>query len=250
MVLRGVIRCEIMVYSISYKSDPSYLSIENKSFTPDESSASTYHPVDVYRRSIVRSEKMTFGSFLRRCLCCEGTSGDEHDSPSDSYNPSSGLVGSTGRSYTVNSETTKQSVTVQNTDIPSLIVTRPIDDEFSTSTTTLLLSAERNASSINLGIHNYSVKKVISTPCESPDSDSNSRGSTLKSGEKISFIREILSCRDSFLKSLEWCDNSLTRGKRCRFVKPDEWLELKSDGSDGTEFRFVYLRHALLFRHN
>lgn len=233
-----------MVYSISYKSEPTYSSIENKTYNPDGINASTYRQVDIYRRTVVKSDKrMTFGSFLSRCLCCKGTSDEELDSPVDNYNPSSALVGPTGRSYTLNDETSKPSVVQQETNIPSLIVTKPLDDEFSTSTTMLLLASERNASEINLGVQNNSFKKMVTAPCESQESDGNSRCSTLKSGEKVSFIREILSCRDSFLKSLEWCDNSLTRSKRCRFVKPDEWLELKNDG---TKIRFDYLLKALL----
>lgn len=234
-----------MVYSISYKSEPTYSSIEHKSGHPDEVSARPYHHVDIYRRTVVKSDKkMTIGAFLCRCLCCKRTSDEELDSPV--FNPSSALVGPTGRSYTLNDEPKKSSV-VQETSVPSLIVTRPLDDEFSTSTTALLLASERNASEINLGAQNYSFKKMVAPPSESSqDSGGNSRYSTLKSGEKISFIREILSCRDTFLKSLEWCDNSLTRSKRCRLVKPDDWLELKNDG---TETTFDYFRHALFLCH-
>lgn len=234
-----------MVYSISYKSEPGYSSIENKSGNPSEINAEPYRHVDIYRRTVVRSDKkMTFASFLTRCLCCKGTSHEELDSPVD--NPTSALVGPTGRSYTLNNEAAKSSV-VQETSVPSLVVTRALDDEFSTSTTTLLLASERNASEINLGAQSHSFKKMVAVPCDSSqDSEGNSQCSTLKSGEKISFIREILSCRDTFLKSLEWCDNSLTRSKRCRLVKPDEWLELKNDG---TEIRFDFLRHALFLWH-
>ncbi|CAD0197190.1 unnamed protein product [Chrysodeixis includens] len=228
-----------MVYSISYKSEPSYLATKHKS--SGQLSVGTYKPIDVYRRDVVQSDKkMTLGSFLRRCLCCNGRSNDDHDSRVD--NPSSALVGPTGRSYTLHHDTFRPSVTVRESSIPSLIITKPIDDECSASTTTLLLASERNASTVTLSSQSYCVKKVKSSPCESSqDSDSNGQRSSLKSGEKIPFIREILSCRDSFLKSLEWCDNTLTRGKRCRLVKPDEWLELKNEG---TGITYEY-RHAL-----
>lgn len=226
-----------MVYSISYKSESSYLS-KNKS--SEQLSVGTYKPIDVYRRDMQSDKKMTFGSFLRRCLCCNGSSDDDPDSRVD--NPSSALVGPTGRSYTLNHDTIRPSVALQESSIPALIITKPIDDEYSASTTTLLLSSERNASTVSLNLQNSCFKKVESSPCESSqDSDSNGQRSSLKSGEKIPFIREILSCRDSFLKSLEWCDNTLTRGKRCRLVRPDEWLALKNEGTDIT---YEY-RHAL-----
>lgn len=233
-MLRVRIKCKIMVYSVTYKSEPGYSSIENKSFNGEQTNKD-YQIVNIYQRNIVQSDKkMTLGTFLSRCLCCKGNSDDDFDSPVDS--PSSALVRPIGRSYNVNDEASKSNTAAPS--IPSLIVTRPLDDEFSTSSTTLLLTSERNASAINLGTENYEVKKVITTPYESSqDSDTNSHCSTVKSGEKISFIREVLSCRDTFLKSLEWCDNSLTRGKKCRFVKPDEWLELKNDG---TEIRLDY----------
>lgn len=226
-----------MVYSISYKSESSYLT-KNKS--SEQLSVGTYKPIDVYRRDVQSDKKMTLGSFLRRCLCCNANSDDDHDSRVD--NPSSALVGPTGRSYTLHHDTIRPSSALQQSSIPSLIVTKPIDDEYSTSATTLLLSSERNASNVSLSSQSYCVKKVKSSLCESSqDSDSNGQRSSVKSGEKIPFIREILSCRDSFLKSLEWCDNTLTRGKRCRLVKPDEWLELKNEGTDIT---YGY-RHAL-----
>lgn len=169
-----------MVYSVTYKSEPGYSSIENKSFNGEQTNKD-YQIVNIYQRNVVQSDKkMTLGTFLSRCLCCKGNSDDDFDSPVDS--PSSALVRPIGRSYNVNDEASKSNTAAPS--IPSLIVTRPLDDEFSTSSTTLLLTSERNASAINLGTENYEVKKVITTPYESSqDSDTNSHCSTVKSDE-------------------------------------------------------------------
>lgn len=168
-----------MVYSISYKSESSYLT-KNKS--SEQLSVGTYKPIDVYRRDVQSDKKMTLGSFLRRCLCCNANSDDDHDSRVD--NPSSALVGPTGRSYTLHHDTIRPSSALQQSSIPSLIITKPIDDEYSTSATTLLLSSERNASNVSLSSQSYCVKKVKSSLCESSqDSDSNGQRSSVKSDE-------------------------------------------------------------------
>lgn len=236
VVVFYVVHSEIMVYSISYTPETNYSSIERRNIKVDDSEK--YHTIDIYATNLNNRghKKMTIRSFLKMCLCCKTDAEDECDSIVDT--PQSALVRPTGRSYTINNDIPKSTVIIEEQQaIPSLIVTRPLDDEFSTSTTKLLLDSERSASSSYSSPSN-SFKKVkpqvseASLRVTSQDTESNDIGDSLKSGEKVSFIREILSCRDSFLKSLEWCDNSLTRGKRCRFVKPDEWLELKNDGTE------------------
>ncbi|CAB3236923.1 unnamed protein product [Arctia plantaginis] len=107
---------------------------------------------------------MTFGSFLKRCLCCTSTSEDETDFIVDSQT----AVGRpSGRSYTVNSKAPSATATEQIQDVPTLIVTRPLDDEFCASTSTLLLTSERSASaSDNTSTTSYCFKNAKSTTYE------------------------------------------------------------------------------------
>lgn len=239
---------DIMVYKVSYT---------HESHSLNRSDSEKYQYIDIYSRDVSDDHsKMTFGSFLKRCLCCTSTTEDEADFIVDSQ--TSGVVRPSVKSYTVNSKTPSKSATEQTQDLPTLIVTRPLDDEFCTSRTTLLLASERSASaSDDASTTSYCLKNAKSTTYKAciqgntSQESVNSQGVVSQEsinsqsdgplGETVSFIREIVSCRDSFLKSLEWCDNSLTRGKRYRFVKPDEWLELKDDGS---EFCLDFLRHT------
>lgn len=165
-------------------------------------------------------------SLLHKCISCcccwlYCNAKDGHDSPMD--DPNSSLVGHVGRSYTLNAEPKRKL-----SQIPTVTVTEPIEDECIILTTKRLLTNEQEASSISLS--KYPVH-TSSQNISFNNSTNNSSCSTLRTGEKKSFIYEVLMCRDSFLKSLEWCDNSLTRGKKCRFVKQDDWIELKSEGT-------------------
>lgn len=233
----------------AYKAKIRYLSFENRIIT--EESKSEYYPVDIYCDKSDASVKMSCCEYFQRWLCCEKTV--QPDSLAD--NSSSALVRPVGKSYTVNRETSTRSAPIlqQEHRLPTLTVTKHIDDELPSlipemtpsfapvsqdveneiykSTTQLLLATERRASSISGS--KYSTNKQANNQFDAID-EVDSRGSTLRSGEKNSFIREVLSCRDSFLKSIEWCDNSLTRGKRYRNIKKDDWIELKGDVSNSS----------------
>lgn len=209
-----------------------YLTFENRTIR-DPSPIASYYPVNVYtvnsaNSAAIPEDKMSFRECLFRfCFCCCKPSADDRftsiprASPLDS--PQSALTGPTGNSYTLNKEPPVDQ------SIPSLTITRTIEDEISKSTTKLLLDSEQISSSNSLSIPKYKPKRRTPSP-PLKDSPTNS-SSTLRSGEKALFIREVLACRDTFLRSLEWCDNSLTRGKKCRHLKPDEWIEL--DNEDG-----------------
>lgn len=220
-----------MAYLISASPESRYQSFGCNSVNANKDLISSYQPVNIYNvnSSGVESEdkKSTFDMFRRWCcFCCGATSNDVNDSVMD--DPNSSLAGHIGRSYTLNAENTAvQRVT------PTVTVTRVIendctstkftDDASIKSTTTLLITSEQEASAISLS-------KIKAKRRKSRDNDSgnNSQSSTLKTGEKVSFIREVLACRDSFLRSLEWCDNSLTRGKKYRYIKRDDWLEIEN----------------------
>lgn len=200
-----------------------------------------YEPVNIYDIQSEPRETNKFTSMMSVCFqklcCCRSLPEDDHDSPIG--DPNSSLVGPIRKSYTLNNQcrTTLQSA-------PTIILSRPLDDESSTSTLSKPDSITSSATKI---VDNESVKsttvlvmaerKECSSSetevkeCDPKEIDASSRGSTLRSGEKMSFIRDVLSCRDTFLKSMEWFDNSLTRGKRCRPVKTDEWLELQNEGT-------------------
>lgn len=218
------------------KSKTKYLTFENRNTNDTDEQ---YRPVNIYitKTETIKKRNM-FCECLRRCFCCEccESSKEHHEIINSS------LVGPIGHSYTLNTDTTSTETHLPTLTISSfdedtfseLPTTKEIDDEFSKSTTKLLLSTEQTASSISLSTPKYRVKRISSNRTGTPeDSANNSRTSTLKFGEKNSFIREVMSCRDSFLKSLEWCDNSLTRSKRCRYIRRDEWVELQNDGIDG-----------------
>lgn len=253
-VVLNIVTDKLMA-SPAYKAKIRYLSYENRVIT--EESNLNYHPMDISRSNSNTSEKMSCCEYLRRCLCYIKVL--EPESVAD--NSSAALVHSVGKSYNVIGDNTPGPPTVdQGQGLPTLIVTRHTDEELPSlipvnspavltvsqhnienelykSTTQLLLDTEKRSSSISLG-SKYPVKKKADTQCDVID-EVDSRGSTLKFGEKNSFIREVLSCRDSFLKSLEWCDNSLTRGKRYRNIKKDDWIELKGDGIK----QLIHLKH-------
>lgn len=216
-----------MASLITHSPDTGYLSFENHSAMPPETD-SNYYPVNVYSKDfrVKKDKRVTFCDFLLKCCCCYFPKPIDY-SDSTIYSPSTSLT-KPKKSYTLTQTDAPAPVSVE----PSLIVSRTLEDKMSKSTTQLLLTTETIASSTSLSTpkYEYTVKKIKTR--ESSEETTDSCGSTLKSGEKISFIRDILIYRDSFLKSLEWCDNSLTRGKRCRRVKPDEWLELKMDGTN------------------
>lgn len=230
--------------SPAYKAKIKYLSFENRILT--EESKLQYSPVNVYSLNSSRiSETMSCCEYLRRLLCCDTS--NQIQSCAD--HSTSALVGPVGKSYTVNGEPARLPIVQPERRLPILTVTRHNDEELPSlipepppkapisqkiqnelykSTSQLLLATEIRASSISGS--RYPTKKQASIQFDSID-DVDSRGSTLRYGEKNSFIREVLSCRDSFLKSIEWCDNSLTRGKRYRNIKKDDWIELKGDVS-------------------
>lgn len=233
-----------MASLIGNKSESRYYSFDSRQRTslPDESSPGRYYPVNVYStnynaaRAGIVERKLTFYECILRFCCCKSVTDSEQDYVTE--DTESALVAPLRKSYNLNREnqratqpTPTKSAQPLKPDIPGLKVTRVIDDEFCKSSTQLLLCSEQRESSI-LNPPKYSVKKIVSPKSSSettPESVPNNN-SMLKSGEKVSFIRDILSCRDAFLKSLEWCDNSLTRGKKCRRVKRDEWVEFKSEG--------------------
>lgn len=223
----------VLMADSARKTKTKYLTFENRNFKDQDEQ---YRPVNIYITKTETIEKRNMlRECLRRCFCCVCC----ESSKDQIENVNSSLVGPIGHSYTLNTDT---SSTV--THLPTLTITsfdedkyselpdtKEIDDELSKSTTKLLLSSEKTASTINLSAPKYKVKQIVSNHNgKAEDSANNSRTSTLRIGEKNSFIRDVLSCRDSFLKSLEWCDNSLTRSKRCRHIKRDEWVELQNDG--------------------
>ncbi|CAH2105620.1 unnamed protein product [Euphydryas editha] len=219
----------------SYIPQSSYRSIENSNISansqPKESN--DYQSVNIYSINSGDSESgrniLSFRDiFYRCCFCCKSTSDDVCVSPLD--DPNSSLVGHIGHSYTLSTESevpiqrTNPIVTVTDTDGANKVT----DNASMKSTTLLLLSKEQEASAISLNKinvikYNSNKREILN------DSGNNSKSSTLKKGEKVSIIREIMNCRDSFLKSLEWYENSLTRGKKYRYVKNDDWLEIKND---------------------
>lgn len=224
---------------INNKSGLKYMPFENPNIMSKEENTS-FFPVNSYQTNQVQNipKDMSYCERFWRCLLCK-SSYDDIDSPED--NSTSALVGASRKSYTVYQESSS-SPQANEDDLPKLIVTRPIDDEVSISTQTtvsvtrniedelaksttkLLLATEKKASSISLSSPKKIQKQVSSS--NGSLNESNSNGNTLKSGEKMSFLQDVLSCRDSFLKSLEWCDNSLTRGKRYRTIKKDDWIQL------------------------
>lgn len=252
-----------MALSASPNSDLRYSSFGNTSTSrhPDDVPSRRYYPVNVYNTDSNSSErKLTFSECMR-CVCCWKTSRKEEIINAQIEDRNSSLVRPLKKSYTMQKEVPKREPEIRET-IPTLTVTRAIEDDISKSTTKLLLSSEKMSSSISLSMPKYQVKKKTPNSNKSADSPrnsaGNSRSSTLKSGEKVSFIHEILECRDSFLKSLEWFDNSLTRGKKCRAVKRDEWIELRNDsgtidktklhGHQCSPFAFTYFPLHLIIR--
>lgn len=230
--------CELMASGRKTKSK--YITFENRhSPTPQ------YRPVNIYTINTFNKNAGKKRNMCRQCfkwclcgLCCNSSLDDEHDNPIE--NPNSSLVGPIRHSYTFNRDLSSPDPPL----LPVLTVTRvfdelpPLDTEFNKtfdgdnedkSTTKLLLSSEQVASSISLE-NKYKVLKSVSSGHDASETTTSNR-SSLKSGEKGSFIRDVLSCRDSFLKSLEWCDNSLTRAKKCRYIKRDDWVQLENDGT-------------------
>lgn len=199
-----------------------FSSYESYNVMPEEQSSS-YYPVNVYSTNFGRKNEQS--AFLRWCCCCKNNSNETDDLLVE--NSTSSLIRSAERrSYILEKEI--PTTAVQSVPTITITSTADLESQISKSTTELLLSSEQRSSTISLNTPQYTVPKFkISPPESSKGPGTPSISIVEKRGEKISFIREVISCRDSFLKSLEWCDNSLTRKKRCRVVKPDEWLELK-----------------------
>lgn len=239
------------------KTKSKYITFENR-----HSPTAEYHPVNIYTINTynknIRKKKNMCRQCFEWCFCglwCEQPLGDEHDNPIE--NPNSSLVGPVRHSYNL----TRNLSTHEPQQLPVVTVTRvldelpsldlefnkDIDDEdkkINISTTTLLLSSEQAASSISLD-NKYKALIKVPNRNDAADTPTISHGS-LKSGEKGSFIRDVLSCRDSFLKSLEWCDNSLTRSKKCRYIRSDDWVQLESDGTSA-RFKFGHSIEARYF---
>lgn len=231
----------MMAALINYVPEKGYRSIENFNLganTTNQSvqSQSEYRPVNIYT---IRSDVMednekqsVFGCFRRCCFCCVTKSSDANDSPLDGS--SSALVGHVGRSYTLNNDQLHE-----QRPAPIVTVTRVIDND-SVNSSQLLLDSEKSAC---INYKKIKINESKGSQSNSPyDSGNNSGSSTLRTGEKVSFIREILNCRDTFVRSLEWCDNSLTRGKKYRFIKRDDWL---GDKEDGIQETVDFIKHAL-----
>lgn len=234
------------------KTKSKYITFENRhSPTPH------YHPVNIYTITTYNSRKNVGKkkNMIRQCfkwclcgLCCKSSLDDEHDNPIE--NPRSSLVGPIRNSYTFN----KDLPAPEPRQLPVLTVTRVLDElpplhteynkdieDEDKSTTKLLLSSEQAATSISLE-NKYKVIKRVSSSNDAADTSASNRNS-INSGEKGSFIRDVLACRDAFLKSLEWCDNSLTRTKKCRYIKRDDWVQLENDGTSA-ELKFGHLIEA------
>lgn len=220
-----------MAALINYGPDQSYRSVENYGFSVINETVQPqpqFESVNIYSMNssdMQNNEKIsTIRDFFLRCCscCCSSTSNDNNDSPFDGSN--SALVGHVGRSYTLNTEAINP---VVHRAVPTVTITKVIDND-SIKSTQLLLNSEKDAST---SFAKIKMKKEKGSQSESLyDSGHNSRSSTLKTGEKTSFIREILNCRDSFIRSLELCDNSLTRGKKYRFIKRDDWVDEENNG--------------------
>lgn len=237
-----------MVSSSSPNSHLRYLSFESISSHPDESTPGRYYPVNIYGTNTISrsSKKHICLKYLCCIFCCKAIRDEDPNSTINDFQPSLVRPIST-KKYTLQREEQRQDPQAHqhtptliasrqlHSQAPKVTVTEAIDHDISKSTTKLLLSTEKISSSVSQSTPKFNtIKRAIQTtlnePANSPkNSVNNSRSSTLKSGEKTSFIHEILECRDSFLKSLEWFDNSLTRGKKCRPVKRDEWIELRND---------------------
>lgn len=244
-----------MASPVNQSSNLRYLSFGTTSSHPDESSSGRCYPVNIYSSSASPpvNNKKTFIQYIR-CICCCKSSSHEEPNPSVDDLQSALVRPLSRKKYTIQKDEQKQETPINNqlnstltpirplySQIPELTVTQAIDNEISKSTTKLLLSSEKISSSVSQSTPKYKVRKLTpsSNDCSnSPrNSANNSRSSTLKFGEKVSFIHEILDCRDSFLKSMEWFDNSLTRGKKYRTVKRDEWIELRNDSGTIESYR-------------
>lgn len=168
-----------------------------------------YEPVNIYRvkSSELKTKAFKMTDWFRKCCFCfnRDSSHVNDDFVEDS---NSSLVGHIGKSYTLNSP--------RQTSGPIITVTRVIDNDTQDVSTTLIKSEAADQSDAKI-----SQKEAL------PNSENCS---SVKTGEKMSFILEVLTCRDAFIKSLEWCDNSLMRNKKYRQIKRDDWIELQNDG--------------------
>lgn len=173
--------------------------------------ASTYEPIDIYNtnstRNLLTPKEMSWREWFSVCCCCKKKSLNITTDTLD--NPNSSLVGRIGRSYNLNQEIITQQP------YPILTVTRTINNDIS-------------APIVETDANFFSKKEILSTTSNFLNQERSIPANT-HTGEK-SFLREIISCRDSFLKSLEWYDNSLTRGKKCRYIKRDEWAPCDVEG--------------------
>jgi hypothetical protein len=217
--------CDKMASSVTNVSDLRYYSIGNTASLHTDASSERYYPVNVYSTDSTSfgKKRWTFYDYIC-CLCCRQQHKAHADLPTD--DPQSSLVRPIRNSYKVRQNDDREEPIVHRP--PIVTVTRVVDDDVTKSTTKLLISNEKIASSITLNSPKHRIKRKV--PDETSKGSNNSGNNTIKSGEKISFIREILQCGDSFLKSLEWFDNTLTRGKKYKSVECDEWLELRNDG--------------------
>lgn len=201
-----------MAVSSGRKCKTKYSSFGNQPvYSPNEL---RYESVDIYATSSQRrllSESLTWREWICQICCCKNTTTDQHDSPME--DPSSALTGRIRRSYNI-----KQEPVISDPSLPILKGSRVIDDESGDVVKRVEIPKEAEKSSQSKSSY---VEEFLE----------RERGSscTRKFGEK-SFIREILSCRDTFLKSLEWCENSLTRGKKCRTLKCDNWSRCDIQG--------------------
>lgn len=163
-----------------------------------------YEHVNIYSCNstggLLQSKRMSWREWICRFCCCR-RSEDNQDSAIGS--PNSALVGRTGRSYNFNQD-------LSDNQLPVLTASRVVNDEFATNVECL---ETPRFEKVKIG------RNRSYSPIESMENEQFVR----KSGEKT-FIREIMACRDSFIKSLEWCDNSLTRGKKGRSIKRDDWV--------------------------
>ncbi|GBP28100.1 hypothetical protein EVAR_21222_1 [Eumeta japonica] len=192
---------------------------------PEETTRSLNQPVNVYTTitppSVIPVEEDTFlEKIYKCCLCsCCKIGSDEMDSPLN--NPTSALTGRIGNSYDLTKDSPQR---IEG--LPTLVSSRALDTDFSKSTVKLHDENEYSGA-------------------VSRDSKDTSRCGTLKSGEKCSFISEVLNY-DVFLRSLEWFDNSLTRRKRNRMVTCDQWVRYENEGIELRLYKSIRLRICLL----
>lgn len=218
-----------------HRSEARYVAFNNQT-----NSEETYQPVNIYSPTTYRESttcvgekrRLTFRECLCYFFCCKNPSTSVNNQK-QYYDHPDPFSSRTRRSYTLQKNS-------GDTQIPILTVSRTLNEEFSNPLSTPMhdthsrVEISRN-SIVSLESVNLNNPPALNCEFQKVSLPKQDKGSKkgIAYGEKSSFIREVLACRDSFLDSLEWCDNSLTRGKKCRYVKKDDWLNLECDDIEG-----------------